>query len=84
MKNGQMLPWGQAARRPPVPSSLFPWPVLSSSHSLQHLQLEPKLEPKVCICLRPCFSFLSQNPGALGEGAERLAWREENGELEGG
>lgn len=45
MKKGQMLPWGQAARGPLCPLlALLPWPVLSSSLCLQHLQLGPKLE----------------------------------------
>lgn len=74
-----MAAWEGSVPHPPLP-----WLALCSSRSLQH-QLEPKLEPRVCLCRRPHSGFLSQNSGGPpGEGAGGAAWREENAEQEGG
>lgn len=47
---------------------LFPWPVFSSSSSLQHLQLESKSEPKACICLRPASASFPRTRAPQGRG----------------
>lgn len=76
-----MPSWGQAAWGSSVPPSFLPL-AGPSSQSLQRFQLEPKLEPEVCIGGPAPLPFPELRAPRGGAGG--AAWREENRGQEGG